>query len=118
MDERVCRCLECRDVDRDIEEGTADPLKGYGSLCMNCGHYSPVRADESEGACLKFAIRPAPKGMSLMRRLQGQLREKEHAFLVGGSYFCGDFRPLHDTPEPDNSLMAFWAGVPPKGEQP
>jgi hypothetical protein len=109
MSERVCRCPECRDPAQEMESGKVDFLKAYGQLCMNCGHYSPTHEDESEGICLKFAIRAERKGMSLMRRFQGQLREKEHAFIVGGGYFCGDYRPLHDRPEPDNPLVAFWA---------
>jgi len=109
MSERACRCPECRDPAEEMEALKVDLLKAYGRLCMNCGHYSPTHADESEGICLKFAIRPERKGMSLVRRFQGQLREKEHAFIVGGGYFCGDYRPLHDRPEPDNALVAFWA---------
>jgi hypothetical protein len=106
LEERVCRCPEC------VQPETAtslEPLRVYGEACANCGHFSPLRSDCTEGCCLRFCIHPGPERRMYLylRRVEG-LRENEFPLVVGGAFVCGDFRPFHNPPALDRPLAKLW----------
>ena len=110
--DRVCRCPQCRDIEKDADTGGLDFLKVYGLACGNCGFYAPLGADEAEGHCHRFGIRKQGTSLSLTRRKRGELTEGTFPLIVGGSFYCSDFRPIHASPTPDDPQSVFWAGKP------
>src|SRR5437763_15730673 len=105
---RECRCSICGNPEKDAAKGVVASPIAYGDMCGNCGYYSPLRADCSEGHCRKFGVRKHRQGMGLIRRNRGDLPQGALPLIVGGAYYCGDYRPLHDKPAPDDPLMAVW----------
>jgi hypothetical protein len=95
---RPCRCSLCRNVFEEVQTGAVEFLHTYGEACENCGFYAFSRPDGSEGVCLKFSVREQGEGMALVRRRLGILPQGALPLITGGTYFCGDFRPLHDAP--------------------
>lgn len=106
---RPCRCSSCRNVSAEVKSGTVEFLHAYGEACENCGFYSLARPDGSEGICQKFAVRAQSGGMALVRRRRGMLPQSALPFIIGGTYSCGGFRPIHDVPvAEDDPAKAFW----------
>lgn len=110
---RPCRCSLCRNAAEEVQSGVVEFLHAYGEACENCGFFAFARPDGSEGICQKFSVRAQNGGMALVRRRLGTLPQGALPFITGGTFSCGDFRPLHDVPVDEDPARVFWysAGV-------
>jgi hypothetical protein len=95
IDERVCRCSQCRDIERDLALGTVELLRVYGDSCANVGFSLRITRTNPAGSCRRFELLPRRRGMDLSHRKLGHIREGGQALLVGGAFVCEDFRPFH-----------------------
>lgn len=106
---RVCACLACGNPKEDIVAGNVKSAI-YGNCCGNCGFYSPDDASQASGVCCKLELSPGKRGMNLYHRKRGELRGQ--ALIVGGSFSCNSFSPVHEVPKPET----FWRAIPTEGE--
>jgi len=106
---RVFRCPQCRDAEKDAATGTLDYLKVYGLACDNCGFYARLGADEAEGHFHMFGFRKQGTSMSLTRRKRGAPTEGTLPLIVGGTFYCRDFRPVDAAPASDDHRSVPWA---------
>ena len=106
---RSGRCSGCRNLEEDMATGKAETLRVYGDACGNCGFYSPITSEEAEGICCKFELLARRHGMGIYHRRLGDIREGGTPLIVGGAFYCGEFRPIHDVPDTNDPAIHFWA---------
>lgn len=91
-----------------------------GKSCMYCGFFSSLNEDDSEGICRKFCVQRRRDAMGLLRRRRGEFSTPDALpLIVGGGFWCGDFRSKFNPPAANDPLGLFWAqAVDPSRDHP